>query len=652
MLKYLRNQQKNQQKRLERIKVYESKEESELNEDQKSSIREIPRIEFYLGKLTEMMQLMEAEESEHVEKIKNLQEDVDRVKLELQEVQITTENERLVKKILYMILRLYNMPLTEPELATCQSLERQINLDKNGYSTSDVIDRLKKEEHFLTVLYTRYFKDSSMKNSKDKAVVGSSWNISEGKSMFSATTLPQQLKNKKLLIHFAGPHGTDIIHACVESLSELSGKFDFSLHDISIHRAWHDVQVVICLTVSQLDSQLLLDKFDQMAIDWHGQYHIQVLDNAEYQFNSAPYPKRSKYLVTVLTKNRDVNAFDVLSSLTSFISVCLGNKVSIEIMKSLNRDNTAWDIRVSCEKDYYSIRKALFSALKEKGMGIDVAITPLTVYRKQRRLIVFDMDSTLIQQEVIDELAREYGVYEKVQEITHQAMAGKLEFKDSLKNRVEMLKGAPISIIEKVKQRIRLTPGAKELCFLLKRLGFQICVLSGGFEPFIEHLQTILPIDHYFANKFTYEEVDGEQIISGVHGEIVDGNRKADLMKILAQAHHLSLSQVICIGDGSNDIPMLKAAGLGIAFKAKDVVQAEIESKLSGSLLDVMYLMGYDQDEIEELLAQENFHGVHLGHQKSRRPYKSYNKPKNVNEKGKDNLDHKKHSKKAHKKHD
>ena len=616
MLKYLNNQQKNQVKRLEKLNSYVAKDPSELNSDQLKSIEEIPRIEFYLGKLSDMLQLMELEESTHLKSVAHAESELKEVnqKLELRKKEIEalnaahTEqfaNVNLVKDTLSMIFRLYNKSLSEADLTKCQRLERSFKLNDDFTVDAEALAIIKDIQYELIKLYRKYFKgNDSLPKSE---LVGSSWQISEGQSMFTKTQLPPILDKSTLLVHFTGPHGTDIIHACFDGLAQLSSTVKFNIKDINIHRAWHDVQVMLCLNVLKMKSEDLINKFDELAEKWHGQYHVQILNDSEYQFDSAPYPGRNKYMITVLDSNVNTKS-KMLSSLADFIKICLAQKISIEVMRSLNKSHTAWDIRVSSMDPFFVVRKSLFTSLKPSPL--DVAITPLSVYRKQRRLIVFDMDSTLIQEEVIDELAREYNVYDKVQEITHLAMQGKLPFSESLQQRVSMLKNAPIEIIDKVKNRIQLTNGAKELCALLKRLGFQICVLSGGFEPFIQHIQTILPIDHYFANKFVYKYTSDGYVIDGVDSNIVDAQRKADLLKIMAQAHHLNPQQVIAIGDGSNDIPMLKTAGLGIAFKAKAVVQQEIESKLSGSLLDVMYLMGYHEDEINELLKQVQLDGL------------------------------------------
>ena len=586
---------------------------SDLNDDQRKSVEEIPRIEFYLSKLGEMTQLMEEEDAAKTKELTQLQDQlfksqnaVKMLKTQVSDSTATHEESladvHLIKDTLYKVLQLYNMPLSESDLSTCQELERTVKLNPDFSISHEQLQAIKDSQSLLHRVYNRYFKDAQIPH-QSPDFVGSTWNISEGQSIFTKTQLPLELKDTKLLIHFSGPHGTDIIHSCFNALDLLSTKYEFAVHDVNIHRAWHDVQVMLSLSVVYLKSQSILDIFDEMASQWHGQYHIQLLeDTTNYQFETAPYPSRNKFMITLLNNQMPSNSN--CAQISQFLKICLDLKISVEVMRSLNKQHTAWDIRVSSMNPFLIIRKSLFSAMKSNLL--DVAVTPLSVYRKQRRLIVFDMDSTLIQQEVIDELARAHGCFDKVKEITHLAMQGKLDFKQSLEQRVALLNGAPISIIDDVKHDLVLTPGAIELCTLLKRLGFQICVLSGGFEPFIKHIQTMLPIDHYFANNFKIKlNENGEQVIDGLKGEIVDAQRKADLLRILAQAHHLELQQVIAIGDGSNDIPMLKTAGLGIAFKAKPIVQEQIESKLSGSLLDVMYLMGYAEEEINELLALE-----------------------------------------------
>jgi phosphoserine phosphatase len=226
---------------------------------------------------------------------------------------------------------------------------------------------------------------------------------------------------------------------------------------------------------------------------------------------------------------------------------------------------------------------------------IDIAFQEDNIFRRNRRLVVFDMDSTLIDAEVIDELAIEAGVGQQVADITEAAMQGKLDFKQSFEQRLALLKGLDASVLPKIAQRLRLNEGAEHLISTLKKLGFKTAILSGGFSFFGEYLQQILGVDYVYANQL--DVVDG--LVTGcVKGDIIDGQRKADLLIELADREGLMLEQVIAVGDGANDLPMLDIAGLGIAFRAKPLVEASAKQAISSLGLDgILYLLGYSDKD-------------------------------------------------------
>lgn len=235
-------------------------------------------------------------------------------------------------------------------------------------------------------------------------------------------------------------------------------------------------------------------------------------------------------------------------------------------------------------------------------LRIDIAIQEEGLLRRAKRLVVLDMDSTLIQQEIIDELAALHGVKDKVSEITHRAMNGELDFEQSLRARVAFLKGAPESVFTDVRQNIQLTEGAERFAKILKRLGYKLAVISGGFIRVVEPIARELGLDYQFANRL---EVKDGKLTGGLVGPIVGPQRKADLVDSLAQQEGIQMSQVIAIGDGANDLPMLALAGLGIAFNAKPAVQKEASTAINQkSLLSVLHLLGIRGQELEELEQQ------------------------------------------------
>jgi phosphoserine phosphatase len=229
--------------------------------------------------------------------------------------------------------------------------------------------------------------------------------------------------------------------------------------------------------------------------------------------------------------------------------------------------------------------------------GIDIAVEQSGLTRRAKRIVLLDMDSTLIQEEVIDLIAEKFGVGAKVVAITDRAMRGEIDFSTSLRERVALLAGADISILSEVKNEITLTPGARTLIRTLHRLGHKVGVVSGGFLDVIEPLLNELNIDYYRANKL--EAKDGK-LTGAITGAIIDREAKANALRDFADREGVGLAQTIAIGDGANDLGMLEIAGLGIAFNAKPAVRAAADSSINSPYLDsVLYLMGITRDEIE-----------------------------------------------------
>jgi phosphoserine phosphatase len=233
-----------------------------------------------------------------------------------------------------------------------------------------------------------------------------------------------------------------------------------------------------------------------------------------------------------------------------------------------------------------------------QDLSVDIAFQVDDVYRRNRRLVAFDMDSTLIQTEVIDELAKIAGVGEEVSAITEAAMNGKLDFKQSLTRRVALLEGLDEGVLAEIAGRLPLMHGAERLVRTLRSLGYRTAILSGGFQYFGLELQRRLGIDFVFANDL---EIEDGHLTGRIRGEIVDGARKAALLRQLAEQEGLRLEQTIAVGDGANDLPMLDAAGLGIAFHAKPHVRASAGQVISNLGLDgILYLIGMSDREVQQ----------------------------------------------------
>lgn len=266
----------------------------------------------------------------------------------------------------------------------------------------------------------------------------------------------------------------------------------------------------------------------------------------------------------------------------------LTGRVPLDVDERPSRSCLELSIRGTVEDE--SELKAEFMRLADK-QSIDIAFQEESMYRRMRRLICFDMDSTLIQTEVIDELAMRAGVGDQVKAITESAMRGEIDFSESFKKRVGLLKGLDESVMKEIAENLPITEGMKRLIRILKKSGCKIAILSGGFTYFGNYLKEKYGFDYVYANEL---EIVNGKLTGNYVGDIVDGKRKAELLRLLAQVEKVDIRQTAAVGDGANDLPMLQIAGLGIAFHAKPKVKENAKQSLSTVGLDgVLYFLGY-----------------------------------------------------------
>ncbi|KAI3638886.1 hypothetical protein MIR68_003384 [Amoeboaphelidium protococcarum] len=274
---------------------------------------------------------------------------------------------------------------------------------------------------------------------------------------------------------------------------------------------------------------------------------------------------------------------------------------SVAAIKVMNADGTCVEFAFECDYSQIEVLRQKIVVEARALYGIDFALQEDNVFRKYKRLVVFDMDSTLIQQEVIDELARCFNVVDQVSAITERAMNGEIDFKESLRQRVALLDQSPVEVIDIVRERISFTPGVRELCAVLKTLGYKLAVLSGGFQVLADYVKSELNLDYAFANHLEVSS-DGKLLTGRTSGTIVDAERKADLLQTIAKIEGACREQIIAVGDGANDLLMLQAAGLGVAFNAKLKVQKLAQVSINQkNMLCLLHLLGLTSQDIEDL---------------------------------------------------
>ena len=247
-----------------------------------------------------------------------------------------------------------------------------------------------------------------------------------------------------------------------------------------------------------------------------------------------------------------------------------------------------------CDKQ---LMKAEFMKLSAE-LEMDISFQEDSMYRRMRRLICFDMDSTLITTEVIDELAMRAGVGDEVKAITEAAMRGEIDFRESFRQRCSLLKGLDVSVMREIAENLPITEGVDRLMRILKKVGFKIAILSGGFTYFGDYLKRKYNIDYVYANEL---EIENGKLTGNYVGDIVDGKRKAELLRLIAQVENVDIRQTVAVGDGANDLPMISIAGLGIAFHAKPKVKATAKQSISTIGLDgILYFLGYKDSYLDE----------------------------------------------------
>ena len=407
------------------------------------------------------------------------------------------------------------------------------------------------------------------------------------------------MKNRKeqILIKISGQDRTGL----TASVMEILARYDAEVLDMGQADIHATLSLGILIRIDETHSGQVMKELLFKATELGVNIGFEPVSDDKYE-EWAGQQGKHRYILTVL--GRSLSAAQIQAA----AAVVADEGLNIDSIKRLTGRPSVMhperNVRSCIEfslrgtpKDKAAMQARLMRLATE--MGMDFSLQKDDMYRRMRRLICFDMDSTLIQTECIDEMAERAGVGAQVRAITESAMRGEIDFKESFTRRVGLLKGLDVSVMQEIAENLPITEGTERLMSVLKTCGYRIAILSGGFTYFGEYLRRRFGIDYVYANELAIGE-DGK--LTGRYvGEVVDGRRKADLLKLIAQSEHVRLEQTIAVGDGANDLPMLSEAGLGIAFHAKPRVVANAKQALSTVGLDgILYFLGFKDSNLGE----------------------------------------------------
>lgn len=385
------------------------------------------------------------------------------------------------------------------------------------------------------------------------------------------------------------------------SIMDILARYDVDIQDIGQADIHSTLSLGILIRVAEQNSGYVMKELLFKANELGVNIRFQPVTIEEYEAWVSRQGK-NRYILTALGRRLKAKQIEAVSQLIADQGLNIDG-----IQRLSGRDSILRPMEKTRACIQFSVRgtpkdnEALHAALLKmsRDLEIDCSFQTDNMYRRMRRLICFDMDSTLIQTEVIDELARAHGVYEEVAAITEQAMRGEIDFKESFTQRCKLLKGLDVNVMKDIAENLPFTEGVDRLMYVLKKYGYKIAILSGGFTFFGEYIQKKYGIDYVYANEL---EIDESGHLTGNYvGEVVDGRRKAELLKLIAQVEKVDLQQTIAVGDGANDLPMLSQAGLGIAFHAKPRVVANAQQSINTIGLDgVLYFLGFKDSYLDE----------------------------------------------------
>ena len=379
------------------------------------------------------------------------------------------------------------------------------------------------------------------------------------------------------------------------SLTEVLANNDAKILDIGQADIHHTLSLGILIKTDSSRSGEILKQLLFKTRDLNVQVHFDLVSESDYN-DWVSRQGKNRYIVTML--GREITARQIAEVAKIISAQGLNIETITRLTGRMPLDETEQPLTKGCIE--MSVRGTPHDrvAMQSQFMNLasslnfDISLQEDTIFRRSRRLICFDMDSTLIRTEVIDELADRAGVGDQVRAITESAMRGEIDFSESFKRRVALLKGLDVSVMQEIAENLPITEGVERMMSVLKRSGYKTAILSGGFTYFGEYLKRRFGFDYVYANEL---EIGDDGKLTGRYvGDIVDGNRKKELLKLIAQVENINIAQTIAVGDGANDLPMLSTAGLGIAFHAKPKVKAEASQSISTIGIDgVLYFLGF-----------------------------------------------------------
>ena len=400
----------------------------------------------------------------------------------------------------------------------------------------------------------------------------------------------QEEKQEQILVGIAGQDRPGV----TASVTEILARYDAQILDIGQADIHSTLSLGILFRIKERLSGQVMKELLFKATELNINIDFKPVTDEEYE-EWVNQQGKNRYILTVIGRDLSAKQVAVASRAIRDQGLNIDSIIRLTGRRSLLHPerNVRACIEFSMRGTPHSLAEMQSQLMQMSGeLAFDFSIQRDNMFRRMRRLICFDMDSTLIQTECIDELAMRAGVGDKVKAITESAMRGEIDFKESFRQRLELLKGLDASVMREIAETMPITEGAERLMSVLKRYGYKIAILSGGFTYFGQFLQRKFNIDYMYANELEIGE-DGK--LTGRYiGDIVDGQRKAELLKLIAQVEKVDLAQTIAVGDGANDLPMLSIAGLGIAFHAKPRVVANAKQAINTIGLDgVLYFLGF-----------------------------------------------------------